>query len=717
MAIIIDTPTIHKSLAQLVLSITPNACVYDNPNQQGTTLPAWFIVHREPVDIKEDLHGRWWLNYHIDLFYMLDFNCPHLFDDYSAIADRLGELGEYLPIYGHENVVIHAFERSWGMYMDALKCSMTFKIRVTRDLTPPVYMEVIEDLSVFLKNQKVEFCTLSFTNDEHPDFSVDLPDDIIASVDSFVKLPSVSGEHEEGGELWVPNEWDIGAFGQPVKMSNDITANLLWAIKPQYTLSFENTDHPQFDVELPDPITDYQGEEITLPTVAHQEFEDDGYVYWPLQWDIGAFGSKYVLNQDTDANLLWQSLKLVTITFANPDHPSFAIDLPLPITVRPGESVTLPSVTGEWTEGGITYTPSQWDIGAFGDSYTPDADTVANLMFNEAQQYTEITLYGNVSSDISCQNNVTSGFTGNVNTANVLQLYTDNTYTTPWNGYDYSNDYKMGVYSSSGVWYPRGGTIADLPDTTANPGNGETVSKLFVLLDTGCLWFVCNNSNSSWGYNNKHADFYGTITLRIYPKAKQHHALYFNTSSVYNNISMAYNTAYDMNGSPGTGSHPIPLTSNFPDKSIVGVYGSAGNLVSSGYKNFSWVGSTKLRVGYYNTDAGTLSARLLLFTTDQYIDIAYINTSGNTSVSSGSAKRLYSKDGYYLAYFPSLFTYTPLALFKYDGSCADDSSGHYINKTTLGNYTGPSDVLCLKQTYGTISFSYIWFLRTPISQK
>ena len=312
MAIIIDTPTIHKSLAQLVLSITPNACVYDNPNQQGTTLPAWFIVHREPVDIKEDLHGRWWLNYHIDLFYMLDFNCPHLFDDYSAIADRLGELGEYLPIYGHENVVIHAFERSWGMYMDALKCSMTFKIRVTRDLTPPVYMEVIEDLSVFLKNQKVEFCTLSFTNDEHPDFSVDLPDDIIASVDSFVKLPSVSGEHEEGGELWVPNEWDIGAFGQPVKMSNDITANLLWAIKPQYTLSFENTDHPQFDVDLPEPITDYQGEEIVLPAV-FGEWLDKGEKFTPIKWDIGDFGDKYVLNADTVANLIFKATPYIPL--------------------------------------------------------------------------------------------------------------------------------------------------------------------------------------------------------------------------------------------------------------------------------------------------------------------------------------------------------------------------------------------------------------------
>lgn len=712
MPVNISTQIIHASYASVIREIDANANIYDNPNQQGTEYPAWFIVHRSPVEIQRDLGkrlsgNRYVLTYQIDIWYMIQQNITRLFDQYTQIAEQLELKLEYLPIFGSD-AVVHVYDKSWSLELNALKYSTTLRLRVFVDkdfhLEP---MEVIEDLSVFLKNQKIEFCTLSFTNDEHPDFSVDLPDDIVASVDSFVKLPSVSGEHEEGGELWIPNEWDIGAFGQSVKMANDITANLLWSIKPQYTVSFENTDHPQFDVELPDPITDYQGEEITLPTVAHQEFEDDGYVYWPLQWDIGAFGSKFVLNQNTDANLLWQSLKLVTITFANPDHPSFSIDLPLPITVRPGESVTLPSVTGEWTEGGIIYTPSQWDIGAFGDSYTPDADTVANLLFNEAQQYTEITLY--MQSGVKAvQTDITSAFTGNVNSAYCYRLYTDKQCTIPWTGYDYSNNYEIWYYYN-GTWVRQVDAISAMPDYTTTGTPLRTIG--FILMDTGYLWTVSNITGSSYNITTS------SITVRIYPKAKQHHALYFNTSSVYNNISMAYNTAYDMNGSPGTGSHPIPLTSNFPDKSIVGVYGSAGNLVSSGYNNLSWVGSTKLRVGYYNTDAGTLSARLLLFTTDQYIDIAYINTSGNTSVSSGSAKRLYSKDGYYLAYLPSLFTYTPLALFKYDGSCADDSSGHYINKTTLGNYTGPSDALCLKQTYGTISFSYIWYLRTPISQK
>ena len=692
MAIIIDTPTIHKSLAQLVLSLTPNACVYDNPNQQGTHLPAWFIVHREPVDIKEDLHGRWWLNYHIDLFYMLDFNGPHLFDDYSAIADRLGELGEYLPIYGHENVVIHAFERSWGMYMDALKCSMTFKIRVTRDSTPPVFMEVIEDLRVFLKNQKVEFCTLSFTNDEHPDFSVELPDDIVASVDSFVKLPSVSGEHEEGGELWVPNEWDIGAFGQPVKMSNDITANLLWVIKPQYTLSFENADHPQFDVDLPEPITDYQGEEITLPTVAHQEFEDDGYVYWPLQWDIGAFGSRYVLNQNTDANLLWQSLKLVTITFANPDHPSFAIDLPLPITVRPGESVTLPSVTGEWTEGGITYTPSAWDIGAFGSSYTLNADTVAHLIFEEVQQYEEITLYM-ASGTKELQNSVTSGFTGNVSSGHYT-LYVDEELTTPFK-YDYSNDYVLGYYSGD-TWIERNQKISDMPDTTtssvSNAKNG------YILLDTGELWLV-SNYNSAVNIN------FNKTPVRIYPKGQQWIPVFpYNPSyGKYDNLTINRKGTFVRKGSPATvfGTFPA-IAESFGYKSgmIKSANIQAGFQISQAVLYINVVGNPKFSnivvrfendicTGYVRNDKADLPAA------PSY---------------DGATYTLKDDNGNEIDYDDS-FTYKFVLLLN---SAGDAVGGTYSTGTMIKSSTGKLQVRIRSMSS---KFNRVWYYRIPISQK
>ncbi len=307
MSIVIDTQVIHKSLAQLILRITPDAYIYDNPNQQGTHLPAWFIVHREPVNIKEDLHGRYWMNYGIDLYYMLDFNLPHLFDDYAAIADQLGEISEYLPIYGYENVVTHTYERSWGMYMDALKFSMNLKFRVTKDTTPPAYMEVIEDLRVFLKGLKPEFYTLSFTNTDHPDFTVELPDDIVSDANTIVKLPSVYAKEVIDDETWVPFAWDIGEFGQSVYMNENKVANLLWKVGEFVTLSFKNVTYPQFDVEMPGPMLVEKGSNVTLPSV-YGEFEEDGTTYIPENWDIGGFGESVTLELDTTAILLWRTV-------------------------------------------------------------------------------------------------------------------------------------------------------------------------------------------------------------------------------------------------------------------------------------------------------------------------------------------------------------------------------------------------------------------------
>ena len=43
-------------------------------------------------------------------------------------------------------------------------------------------------------------------------------------------------------------------------------------------------------------------------------------------------------------------------------------------------------MTGEYESGGKTWKPTVWDIGAFGSSYTLNADAVAHLLFEEAQE-------------------------------------------------------------------------------------------------------------------------------------------------------------------------------------------------------------------------------------------------------------------------------------------------------------------------------------------
>lgn len=155
MGVVLDTPLVHKSFSDVINKITPGAHIYDNPNQQGTKLPAWFIVHRDPVTITRDLDKMAWLTYGIDLYYMLELNMPRTFDSYSAVADALNTELKYLTIYGTQ-FKTHVIDRSWQLKLDCLCYSTTLKFRVSETEEPETKMQVIEDLAVFLKNQPPE---------------------------------------------------------------------------------------------------------------------------------------------------------------------------------------------------------------------------------------------------------------------------------------------------------------------------------------------------------------------------------------------------------------------------------------------------------------------------------------------------------------------------------------------------------------------------------
>lgn len=315
MSVNISTQIIHASYASVIREIDANANIYDNPNQQGTEYPAWFIVHRSPVEIQRDfgrrLNGNCYiLTYQIDIWYMIQQNITRLFDQYTQIAEQLEFKLEYLPIFGSD-AVVHVYDKSWSLELNALKYSTTLRLRVFVDKDfKPEPMQVIEDIRAFIKNQQPEFYTLSFTNTEHPDFTVELPNDIVSEANTIVKLPSVYAKEVIDDETWVPFAWDIGEFGQSVYMNENKVANLLWKVGEFVTLSFENVTYPQFDVELPDAMLVEKGSNVTLPSV-YGEFEEDGTTYIPENWDIGGFCESVTLELDTTAILLWRTVEPV----------------------------------------------------------------------------------------------------------------------------------------------------------------------------------------------------------------------------------------------------------------------------------------------------------------------------------------------------------------------------------------------------------------------
>ena len=381
MSIEITTQLIHASYASVIRTIDENANIYDNPNQQGTYYPAWFIVHRSPVELQKGI-GRWTLVYQIDIWYMLKSNQTRLYDQYSAIAEQLDDKLEYLPIFGTD-ACVHVLDRSWGLELDALKYSTTLRLYASRGPKPVIpYMEVIEDLRVFLKNMNI--ATVTFTNTTYPEFTIELPDPMATDKGDFIKLPYMSGAYEKDDETYVPYRWDIGEFGQNIQVNENMVANLEWKVAEIVTLVFTNTDYPEFDITLPDSVVALSNSEILLPEVIG-EYEKDNKTYTPKAWTVGDFNTTFTILENTTTNLVWSVVETVTLSFSNTEYPEFDVDLPDNISVASGESVILPVVEGQYTKWGKVYTPKRWNIGEFGETIILTSNITTDLVWDEQQ--------------------------------------------------------------------------------------------------------------------------------------------------------------------------------------------------------------------------------------------------------------------------------------------------------------------------------------------
>ena len=149
--------------------------------------------------------------------------------------------------------------------------------------------------------------TISFTNVDYPDLPIALPDPITDISGTVVILPTMSGEYEDTYNYYTPESWSIGSFGEEIELSDNLTANLIFNVVPKvvtYTVSFENTTYPDFDVSIPDSIIVPEGDSITLPSVSG-EYEDEEYTYTPLKWSIGEFGEVITPDSNLTADLVW----------------------------------------------------------------------------------------------------------------------------------------------------------------------------------------------------------------------------------------------------------------------------------------------------------------------------------------------------------------------------------------------------------------------------
>lgn len=226
MGIEVTSQLIHASIAQVLHEISPEAEIFDNPNQQGTPYPAWFIVHRSPVEIRREIR-RYYITYYIDIWYMIQQNITQMFDKYTRIAEQLDDKLEYVPVFGYPGVVLHTFENSWSLEMTAMKYSITLRLNCSRSGASLPKMEVIEDFQAFIKGLG-KLKRIRYVCEKFPDFDMGIETLQYCEEGKSVVLPFVGGIYRDvDNRRWEPIAWSVGQFGaQYGPITDDETVNL-----------------------------------------------------------------------------------------------------------------------------------------------------------------------------------------------------------------------------------------------------------------------------------------------------------------------------------------------------------------------------------------------------------------------------------------------------------------------------------------------------------
>ena len=332
-------------------------------------------------------------------------------------------------------------------------------------------------------------------------------------------------------------------------------------------------------------------------------------------------------------------------------------------------------------------------------------DAICEPVTPPTPAYTEITLYL-ASGKKYVQTSITSAFTGDVNSSYCYRLYTDEQCTTPWTGYDYSNDYEVGYISSNdGQWYHYIDSVSGLPDTTV--GSGQPFKTAVILLDTGSLWMSAN-ATVSGAYTT-----ISKVVIRIYPKDQQYHAAYAYGSSTYGNAYIDIGSSKVCTNGPGSLQY-IQTPHQFPHITLQKVLGAAGNEIT--VTNFvTGQGEDGTRFHVFNSGTREAYIRTVIFTLEYPVIGYWLRPEGtNISASSGVAYPLMNLGGEIIE-IDNNFDYFPIALIQHNGNYASYDYS-YLNNATMGAFNPEHPTwLCFKQVSGTLSLSYVQYYKKPKS--
>lgn len=137
---------IAASLAEYLSPYFPGVAFYEDPNQQGTSVPCMFLQNRD-AEISPQISSRYMREIRLDLTYLVDFNLPDMQRQYQAAAEKLDEIMETFPYSdGTETAQIRAYNREWKIDLDALHYNFDLMVRIAPQIEKNP-MESIESLT------------------------------------------------------------------------------------------------------------------------------------------------------------------------------------------------------------------------------------------------------------------------------------------------------------------------------------------------------------------------------------------------------------------------------------------------------------------------------------------------------------------------------------------------------------------------------------------
>lgn len=159
---------ITHALADMLTTHFPGIKVYNNPNQQDTELPAWFIMFMPLSGIKPEIGNRYRRVMGVDLVYLEEYNKTNLYDKYLAMAETLDENLDLLAC-NYEVIVdeakgeterhtayLHTYNREWKADLAEMHYQFRLEFRASRDLPDDVKMLVIQELTEMIKDPTQE---------------------------------------------------------------------------------------------------------------------------------------------------------------------------------------------------------------------------------------------------------------------------------------------------------------------------------------------------------------------------------------------------------------------------------------------------------------------------------------------------------------------------------------------------------------------------------